>query len=151
VFYPDIQTRLLAVHVEAAPSPVVLPDVQVIGKLDTKATGFAAGTVSDALYNFTVQNNGKADANEVVFTNVTPSDLEPVAATSFGLPCSIADAVITCPLGTIAPAAKVFVNVTVRRAAVASGTVLTNEVSATEASADAKPADNTVAISFQVK
>jgi uncharacterized repeat protein (TIGR01451 family) len=154
VFYPDIHTRILPIHVESAVvsnAPVVLPDVQVIGKLDSKATGFAAATPSDALFNFTVQNNGKADATDVVFTDVAPADLVPVSATSFGLPCAIVDTSISCPLGTVAPSAKVFINVTLRRAAVASGAVITNTVSATGTGVDAKPADNTVAISFQVK
>jgi len=104
-------------------------------------------------YQLTVTNNGPSptSAAAVMVTDTLPAGVTFVSATPTVGSCSLAAGVITCSLGTLAAGSSV--NITVIdavNASTAAGTTITSAFTASSATSDPNPANNSVMLSTLV-
>ena len=120
---------------------VALPDIQISGSPSTGTP--AAG--AQFSYTYQIKNSGQATATAVTFTDVLPSELDPLgfrsvtvndgsACTAPVLPDSN-QVLISCDLGDMAPGAQKTVTVVVT-APLTSGTIVINTATAYQSNGD---------------
>ncbi len=102
-------------------------------------------------YSFTVTNAGPSDASAVTLADELPPGTEYQAALS-SLACTDTGDALSCAVGVVPAGATVSGSIVVRiDAAVADGSVITNEVVVTSAEPEAQPNDNTAQASTTVR
>ncbi len=120
---------------------------------DLQITGFAkpgsppVGTTFS--YTFQVKNGGSHTASGVTFTDSLPASLTPVSVTSPAGTCTLTSGVAQCSLADLPGGQQT--NVVVIAQAPASPGTVTNTASVDMATMDTNPANNSVAVSVQVK
>ncbi len=131
------------VTVQVAPAPT---DVQVTGSASTGSPARGATFT----YTFQVKDNGPWSAGDVAFADPLPSQVTFVGVTTnSGSPCSFASGTVSCDLGGLNVGQQVNVVVTV--IAPSAPATFTNTANVTPSVTDTQPANNSVAVTVQVK
>ena len=120
-------------------------DLAITGKANTKSLKLG----QNVTYTFAVTNEGPGAAGSVVVTDALPSGLELVAASSTVGACS-GSTTVSCSLGTMDSGAAANVTVTARVTA-SGGTSVTNTASASSPNFDPTSANNSAAVTLDVK
>ncbi|KJQ53964.1 DUF11 domain-containing protein [Microbacterium sp. SA39] len=99
-------------------------------------------------YTVTARNTGPSEARDVRLTDPLDPGEVFIAATPQQGTCAMANGVLDCELGTLAPGATVVTTIEVR---VAPGTsaVVQNSASITSSTSEADPSDNVASVGFQ--
>jgi uncharacterized repeat protein (TIGR01451 family) len=111
----------------------------------------AAGT--SVTYHLSVTNHGPSTAEAAQLRDAIPTGMTIVAATAVspaGASCAIAGNDVTCDVGTLAPGAVATADIVVHVDAATPAGTLTNAATASSATPDPTPADNTASVPVAV-
>jgi uncharacterized repeat protein (TIGR01451 family) len=107
--------------------------------MQKRATPGNASVGDTVTFTLAVTNNGPSDAAAVQITDVLPAGWSFVSSPD----CTVAGATVTCVIGTLAAGATREPTVVVRVQRAAAGTTLANSATASSATQDPEPANNT--------